>query len=184
MIHQKVYKKVTFNCQDLLKKAKQMNIADSFCHHHLTAMMIQEKDIQKHRMHKKKSSSGKNCIYTSPVIKTNQSQELQVRNHKSSHSEAFSKNGVLRNFAKFTGKLLCQSLLFNKVTGLGNRPTSSDNVICNSAIYADDTNLYSKCDQASDLWQQLELASELESNLRDTVDWGRKWLVNFKAGKT
>ena len=31
-----------------------------------------------------------------------------------------------------------------------------------------------KCDQASDLWQQLELASELESNLRDTVDWGRK----------
>ena len=50
-------------------------------------------------------------------------------------------------------------------------------VICNIAIYADDTTLYSKCDQASDLWQQLELASELESNLRDTVDWGRKWLL-------
>ena len=43
--------------------------------------------------------------------------------------------------------------------------------------------LSSKCDQASDLWQQLELASELESNLRDTVDWGRKWLVDFSAGK-
>ena len=40
-----------------------------------------------------------------------------------------------------------------------------DNVICNSAIYADDTTLYSKCDQASDLWQQLELASELISDL-------------------
>ena len=26
----------------------------------------------------------------------------------------------------------------------------------------------SKCDQASDLWQQLELASELESDLQDT----------------
>ena len=26
-----------------------------------------------------------------------------------------------------------------------------DNVICNIAIYADDTTLYSKCDQASDL---------------------------------
>ena len=25
-------------------------------------------------------------------------------------------------------------------------------VICNIAIYADDTTLYSKCDQASDLW--------------------------------
>ena len=43
-----------------------------------------------------------------------------------------------------------------------------DDVICNIAIYADDTTLYSKCDQASDLWQQLELASELESDLRDT----------------
>ena len=45
-----------------------------------------------------------------------------------------------------------------------------DNVIYNIATYADDTTLYSKCDQASDLWQQLELASELESDLRDTVN--------------
>ena len=45
-----------------------------------------------------------------------------------------------------------------------------DDVICNIAIYADDTTLYSKCDQASELWQQLELASELESDLRDTAD--------------
>ena len=59
-----------------------------------------------------------------------------------------------------------------------------DDVICNIAIYTDDTTLYSKCDQASDLWQQLELASELESDLRDTVDWGKKWLVDFNAGKT
>ena len=59
-----------------------------------------------------------------------------------------------------------------------------DDVICNIAIYADDTTLYSKCDQVSDLWQQLKLASELESDLRDTVDWGRKRLVDFNAGKT
>ena len=57
-------------------------------------------------------------------------------------------------------------------------------VICNISSYADDTTLYSKCDQASGLWQQLELASELESDLRDTVDWGKKWLVDFNAGKT
>ena len=44
--------------------------------------------------------------------------------------------------------------------------------------------LYSKCDQAFDLWQQLKLASELESDLRDTVDWGRKWLIDLNAGKT
>ena len=38
----------------------------------------------------------------------------------------------------------------------------------------------SKCD----LWEQLELASELESDLRDTMNWGRKWLVHFNAGRT
>ena len=58
-----------------------------------------------------------------------------------------------------------------------------DNVICNIAIYADDTTLYSKCDEAFDLWQQRELASELECDLRDTVDWGKKQLVDFSAGK-
>ena len=59
-----------------------------------------------------------------------------------------------------------------------------DDLICSIVIYADDSTLYSKCDQASDLMQQLELASELESDLGDTVDWGRKWLVDFNAGKT
>ena len=59
-----------------------------------------------------------------------------------------------------------------------------DDVICNIAIYADDATFYSKCEQTSDLWQQLELASEIESDLRDTVDWGSKWLVDFSAGKT
>ena len=42
----------------------------------------------------------------------------------------------------------------------------------------------SKCDQASDLWQQLGLVSELESDQQDNVDWGRKWLVDFNAEKT
>ena len=32
-----------------------------------------------------------------------------------------------------------------------------DDVICDIAIYVDDTTLYSKCDQASDFWQQPEL---------------------------
>ena len=45
-----------------------------------------------------------------------------------------------------------------------------DDVICDIAIYADDITLYFKCDQASDLWKQLELASKFESDLPDTVD--------------
>ena len=28
------------------------------------------------------------------------------------------------------------------------------------------------------------MASDLESDLRDTVDWGKKWLVDFSARKT
>ena len=43
-----------------------------------------------------------------------------------------------------------------------------DDVICNSAICADDTTLYSDCDQASDLQQQLEMAADLEPDLQDT----------------
>ena len=75
------------------------------------------------------------------------------------------------------GSILGPTLFLLYINGL------LDDVICNIAIYAD-TTLYSRFDQASDLRQQLELASELESDLRDTVDWGRKCLVDFNAGKT
>ena len=51
--------------------------------------------------------------------------------------------------------------------------TLLDDVIYNIAIYAHDTALYS-----------LELPSELQSDLWGTEDWGRKWLVEFNAGKT
>ena len=36
-----------------------------------------------------------------------------------------------------------------------------DDVICNIGIYVNDSTLCSKCDQASDLSQQLELASRI-----------------------
>ena len=59
-----------------------------------------------------------------------------------------------------------------------------DDVICDIAINTYDTTLYSKCDQASNLWQQLKLAFELECDAQGTVEWGMKWLVDFSAGKT
>ena len=52
--------------------------------------------------------------------------------------------------------------------------STRDDGICNIAIYAGDATVCSKCDQASGLWQQLELTSELESDLGDTVNCGKK----------
>ena len=43
----------------------------------------------------------------------------EKRMFRSSHQKCSIKKGVLRNFAKFTGKYLCQSLFFNKIAGLG-----------------------------------------------------------------
>ena len=38
--------------------------------------------------------------------------------NRSTRPDVFCKEDVFRNFAKFTGKHLCQSLFFNKVAGL------------------------------------------------------------------
>ena len=54
--------------------------------------------------------------------------------------------------------------------------------ICNVAIYADDTTLYLKYDEASDLWQLLVLVSELK--IRSTRHCGdRKLLIDFNVGR-
>ena len=45
-------------------------------------------------------------------------------------------------------------------------------MLCAISIYADNTMFCSKCKQVSDLWKELELLSELEFDLRDTVDRG------------
>ena len=65
----------------------------------------------------------------------------------------------LVNAQVFQGSILGPTLFLLYINYL------PDDVISNIAIYADDTTLYSKCDQASDLWQQLELATELPSDL-------------------
>ena len=40
--------------------------------------------------------------------------------------------------------------------------------------YVDDTTLYSRLNLVSDLCLKLELVSELESDLQNTIEWGRK----------
>ena len=76
----------------------------------------------------------------------------------------------------------CQGSILSNTLFLLYSKDLLDNGICNIAIYADDTTLYSKYDQASDLTQQLGLASELEYDLvQDISDRHRKRLVNFNA---
>ena len=41
-----------------------------------------------------------------------------LRGNRRSHRRCSVRNGILRKLAKFTGKHLCQSLFFNKVSGL------------------------------------------------------------------
>ena len=42
---------------------------------------------------------------------------------------------------------------------------------------------FTEYDRASNLWQELELASNFESDQRASVNWQRKWLLHFTAGK-
>ena len=44
---------------------------------------------------------------------------IEAAEYRNSRPEVFCKKGVLRNFTKFTGNHLCQSLFFNKVAGPG-----------------------------------------------------------------
>ena len=54
-----------------------------------------------------------------------------------------------------------------------------DDVLCNINTYADDTTLYSKCDQASDLWQQqndkraisIQMIDKLECFRAESNSW-------------
>ena len=58
-----------------------------------------------------------------------------------------------------------------------------DDLLSQIAIYADDTTVYD-CQEETDAFSMLDQARCLESDLHDIVEWGKKWLVTFNAGKT
>ena len=51
----------------------------------------------------------------------------------------------------------------------------------NTLIFKNTWNLLTTSKQ---LELELQLTSELDFDLQDTEDWGRKWIVHFNAGKT
>ena len=65
-------------------------------------------------MERKNRSSEMSCTL---CIETKM-KKTKVKSFRSSHREEFCKKGVLRNFTKFTGEHLCQSLFLNKIEGL------------------------------------------------------------------
>ena len=53
------------------------------------------------------------------IVNGNSTEKSETFVFRSTRQEVFCKKGVLENFAKLTGKYLCQSLFFNKVACLG-----------------------------------------------------------------
>ena len=80
--------------------------------------------------------------------------------------------------------MVLDSSILGPIHFLWNINDGPDDNICNIIIFADAAALYSKFNIASDFWQQLELTSELESDLQDTANWGRRWPVDFNVCKT
>ena len=82
-------------------------------------------------------------------------------------------SSVIDSFRQFWMASICKNIqlmleLFKApflVLFLLNMNDFLDDVIYDIAINADGTTLYSKCDQKSNLWQQLELAFERGSDL-------------------
>ena len=53
------------------------------------------------------------------IVNGNSTEKSETSLFRSTRPEVLCKKGVLENFAKLTGKYLCQSLFFNKVAYLG-----------------------------------------------------------------
>ena len=56
--------------------------------------------------------------YQQVIVNVDECYEDLYDNSRSTFLEMFCEKGVLKNFAKFTGKHLCQSLFFNNVSAM------------------------------------------------------------------
>ena len=73
------------------------------------------------------------------------------------------------------GSLLGPTLFLIFINDLPSEIVSSVN------MYADDTTVY---EQTSKTYNDINLASDLYSDLKEVVKWGKTWLVTFNSSKT
>ena len=66
----------------------------------------------------------------------------QNKTARSSRPEVFCKKGVLRNFAKFTGKHLCQSLFLIEACNFIKKETLAQAFVCEFCEFSKDTFFY------------------------------------------
>ena len=59
-----------------------------------------------------------------------------------------------------------------------------DEIFCKLGIFADDTTLYSSVGKSAGDFEKVELAADLEADLRCVTEWGERWLVTFNSTKT
>jgi len=59
-----------------------------------------------------------------------------------------------------------------------------DELFSRVGIFADDTTIYSCLGKSHTVFDKVELAADLESDLRTVTEWGDKWLVTFNSSKT
>ena len=74
-----------------------------------------------------------------------------------------------KSFQEYPVKTRVQGSIFGLTVFLLYINDLPDVVTCKIAIFAEDAKLHSKCSQASDLWEQWELASEIESDWENIV---------------
>ena len=59
-----------------------------------------------------------------------------------------------------------------------------NSILSKLAIYADDTTLYSSLGKTNDVSDNVEMAADLEDDLRTVFEWREKWSMSFNASKT
>ena len=105
-----------------LTRSLELNITEDHLKNKIDVLLVSGETIDKSNRDRQSfllnGNTSPTATKTDPAFDHVYDPELQETLVRSSRPEVFCKKGVFRNFTKFTGKHLYQSLFFNKVAGL------------------------------------------------------------------